>query len=167
MRKAIVVLVIMLLALSQVAFATDAPTNYTPVGLHGYQNITVDALTRIKVASDGSLIATDSKNVATKMTKSVDVTAGQTAQAIWTPATGKIFVITDIVITCSTGGVITVFDSTDTAANRVFKGGLTANGGYDHTYAAVTRDGAAANNVLKYTSDGTFVGIITAYGYEK
>ena len=98
--------------------------------------------------------------------KTVDFAASATAQAIWTPASGKKFVITDIIISCSAAGTITVFDSTDSTANRVVKGYFSANGGIDHPYSKAFVS-AAADNILKYTTGTGIAGSLTIWGYEE
>ena len=102
---------------------------------------------------------------ATLIHKTVDFAASETAQAIWTPASGKKFVITDIIISCSAAGTITVFDSTDSTANRVVKGSFAANGGLTHPYSK-SFVSATADNVLKYTTGAGIAGSITVSGYE-
>ena len=100
-----------------------------------------------------------------KIRKTIDFAASETAQAIWTPATGKKFVITDIMISCSAAGTITVFDGTDSTTYRVIKGYFAANGGLTHNYRKPF-ESAAINNVLKYTTGTGIAGSITVHGYE-
>lgn len=100
------------------------------------------------------------------ITYSVDFTASQTAQAIWTPATGRIFVITDIVISTSVAGAITIFDGTDDIVHRVMKGNLAINDHLNHAYSKPFPS-SAKNNVLKYTTGANITGSLTVSGYEK
>lgn len=102
---------------------------------------------------------------ATFVTKTVDFTASQTAQTIWTPTAGKRFAITDYHLSFSGAGAITVFDGTDDTANRVVKYNGAANGGANHSYRK-PRISSAANNVLKYTTGAGAVGSLTIEGYE-
>ena len=96
----------------------------------------------------------------------VDFTAGQTAQAVWTPASGKKFVITDMSISFTDAGAITVFDNTDSTANRVFKGYFPANDGFDHSCGKPFKS-STNDNVLKYTTDVTAAGSLVVWGYEE
>jgi len=139
---------------------TDAPYTGSQT-IYGYDG---SAIQRIKTDSNGAII--DSKDNTTLLHKTVDFSASETAQAIWTPASGKKFVITDIIISCSAAGTITVFDNTDNAANRVVKGYFAANGGLTHPYSKVFVS-ATANNVLKYTTGSGIAGSLTVWGYEE
>jgi len=100
------------------------------------------------------------------VTKSVDIEASQTGTAIWTPASGKKFVITDIILSTSAAGLIIVFDGTDDAANRVLK--ISSDGdGWGLTKAYIKpRISAVADNVLKYTTGTVVAGYLTVHGYE-
>jgi len=102
---------------------------------------------------------------ATLVKKTVDFSASQTAQAIWTPASGKKFVICDIVVSASAAGVITIFDNTDDTTNRICKLNLAANGGAVINYRKPIVS-AAVDNVLKYTTGTGIAGSITVSGYE-
>jgi len=101
----------------------------------------------------------------TLVTKSADFTASQTGITLWTPASGKKFVITDYDISFSAAGAITVFDGSDTVANRVCKWHGADNGGAVHTYKK-PRISSTADNVLKYTTGAGAAGSITVHGYE-
>ncbi len=114
----------------------------------------------------GSVTATDSVVSATLVHHAVDFTAGQTAQAVWTPASGKKFVITDMIISLTAAGTITVFDNTDSTANRVAKGYFTANGGLDHSCSKPFKS-STNDYVLKYTTDLTAAGSLVVWGYEE
>ena len=107
----------------------------------------------------------DALVAATFVVKTVDFTASQTAQTIWTPAGGKKFVITDMVISASAAGTLTVFDATNNTTLRVNQIFLAANGGavvnYRKPYVSATAD-----NVLKYTTGSGVAGSITVSGYE-
>jgi hypothetical protein len=115
---------------------------------------------RVKIISDA-----DDIQGAALVTKTVDFTASQTAQAIWTPAEGKKFVITDYDLSFSAAGAITVFDGTNDTTNRVFKFNGAINGGAIHAYRK-KRISATANNILKYTTGAGAAGSLTVHGYE-
>lgn len=127
----------------------------------------VTALASVAVTNAGTFAVqnTDSVVAATLVTKTVDFTASQTAQTIWTPANGKKFVITDYDLSFSAAGAITVFDGTDDTTYRVFKMNGATNGGAVHAYRK-PRISAAANNVLKYTTGAGAAGSLTIHGYE-
>ncbi len=114
----------------------------------------------------GAVTATDSVVSATLVHHAVDFTAGQTAQAVWTPASGKKFVITDMSILLTDAGAITVFDNTDSTANRVFKGYFPANDGFDR-HCSKPFKSSTNDNVLKYTTDVTAAGSLVVWGYEE
>jgi hypothetical protein len=125
---------------------------------------TLDSSTAIP--GDGSGLYTQSVlERATFVVKTVDFTASQTAQSIWTPGSGKKFVVCDVICSASAAGAITIFDATDSTTYRVAKLNLAANGGavmnYTKPYVS-----AAANNVLKYTTGTGAAGSLTVSGYE-
>ena len=101
----------------------------------------------------------------TFITKTVDFTASQTGQTIWTPTSSKKFVITDIILSFSAAGAITIFDGTDSTTYRVAKVNGAVNGGMVSNYAKPYVS-AAANNVLKYTTGTGAAGSLTVNGYE-
>lgn len=103
--------------------------------------------------------------------KDVSFSSAQTGAAIWTPASGKKFVLTDITIVCGgvTDAVVTVFDGTDSSGNRVFKGTIDVSNNkqfsYDHGFRT-PQVSSAVNNVLKLTTSANITIDITAHGYE-
>lgn len=107
----------------------------------------------------------DQIDEATLVVKTVDFTASQTGQTIWTPAAGKKFVICDIVLSASAAGAITIFDATDNTTLRVGKFNLAANGGAVVAYKKPYKS-ATADNVLKYTTGSGIAGSLTISGYE-
>jgi len=122
---------------------------------------------KIANVTDGKLDvnATDSVVSATFIKKTIDFSASETAQAIWTPASGKKFVITDIVIATSAGGTITIFDNTNDTTNRIIKVYLSANSGVTNNYRKPVVS-STADNVLKYTTGTGIAGSLTISGYE-
>lgn len=104
--------------------------------------------------------------------KDVSYATAQTATAFWTPAAGKKFVITDMTIIVGgvTDGVLTIFDETDAAGNRLFKGTIDVsnNKQFSHVHPfSVPFVSAAANNILKVTTTANMTVDIMAHGYEK
>jgi hypothetical protein len=114
------------------------------------------------VVSSGNI--TTSLEGRTVIKKTVDPTASQTAQTIWDPTAGKKFVITSIVIGCTTAGIITLFDETNDTTNRIAKLDMDANTNGNIIYP-LPQESSTADNILKYTT-GSFVGYLTVYGYE-
>jgi hypothetical protein len=117
------------------------------------------------VIDSGAVTATDSVVAATFVVKTVDYSASATAQTLWQPAGGKKFVICDLIVAGNAAGTITLFDATDNTTLRVAKAYLAANGGFVKSYRKPYIS-AAAENILKYTSDSTATGSITVSGYE-
>lgn len=101
----------------------------------------------------------------TLVKKTVDFTASQTAQTIWDPTGGTKFVVVQAIVSFSAAGALTVFDETDSAANRIFKLNGAANGGMAWT-AAIPVISSTADNILKYTTGAGAAGSLTVFGYE-
>lgn len=101
----------------------------------------------------------------TRVTSSVTPSSAETAQAIWTPASGKKFVITSLTLVCSASAVITIYDGTNSAANWVLKGTI-PTGVHRISFDGHPWLSAAANNVLRYTTASSFAGELQVHGYE-
>jgi hypothetical protein len=95
----------------------------------------------------------------------VAFTASLTGQVIRTPTAGKISFIEGYTIQFTGSGALTLFDNTDSASTRIYKG----------TGAATTQvtvcpatpiPTSAANNVIYYTTGAGAVGDIAMWGYE-
>jgi hypothetical protein len=103
----------------------------------------------------------------TRVTKSVTIAVSTTGGAVWTPAAGKKFVITDLLLSptgVAGGGRLTVFDGTDAAENTLWDGYLYMN---EHiNLQARPWASSTADNVLKATTDADADVIITCHGYE-
>lgn len=104
----------------------------------------------------------------TRVTKSVALTASQTGQPIWTPASGKKFFIDKIVLSVTTAGPLILFDQTNAAANTIADSGSGVNWptgvyviNFDEPWPSSTND-----NILNYTSGAGLVAKITTHGYE-
>jgi hypothetical protein len=100
----------------------------------------------------------------TQFTNSLALAASQTAVAIWTPASGKKFVITSLTIVTTVVGVLTLYDATDSATHWVFKG--TPPVGVSRLEFTHPWGCSAANNVLRYTSGAGLVAELQVHGYE-
>ena len=101
-----------------------------------------------------------------RVTKSITVAASATGTTIWDPTSGYKFVITDLIIAPTEGGRITVFDQTDSAANRLFDGEL-YGAGWHYNFQQRPWKSAAADNILKVTTDADAAATITVHGYEE
>jgi hypothetical protein len=103
--------------------------------------------------------------VGTRVTKSVTLAAGETGTTLWDPAAGYKFVITDILIAMQESGRVTIFDQTNSAANIIFDGEIYGPP-YHFNFQARPWRSAAADNILKATTDGDAACTITVHGYE-
>ena len=102
----------------------------------------------------------------TRVTKSVTLGVSETGTTIWDPTTGYKFLITDIIIAMAEAGRLTIFDSTNAAANLVFDGVL--YGSVLHlNFQQRPWKAAAADNILKATTDADAEATITVHGYEE
>lgn len=100
----------------------------------------------------------------TRVSKAVGMTASQTATTVWTPASGKEFVITSLILTITVTGALTIFDSTSSAANMLYQG--TPPVGCFQLSFPEGWQSSLANNVLKYTSGTGLTGDLTLKGFE-
>lgn len=137
--------------------------------LGGYVDGLEALLTSLNGYVDGleSLISTVSDPYLgkTPITKCADFTSAQTAIDLWVPTSGTRFNIVDYEIAFSAAGTLTLFDSTDTTANRVAKWFSVANGGAVKAYR-FPRKSANVNQNLKYTTSSGAAGSIIVNGYE-
>lgn len=100
-----------------------------------------------------------------------DYTTAQTGAALWTPSSGKRFVLTDIVIFASgtTDATLTVFDETDALGNRIFRSFVDVTNNKQFAFShgfKMPFVSDAADNVLRVTTDADLVFHIGAHGYE-
>lgn len=100
----------------------------------------------------------------TMIKKTYDWGGAVTAQDVWDPTSGTKFVITDILIGVNTATDITLFDSTDSTANRIFKGYFADNSNLVSNQKLPIVS-STADNILKITTGGGS-GSLTIYGYE-
>jgi hypothetical protein len=103
--------------------------------------------------------------------KDATYATAQSGTALWTPAAGKRFVITDIIMNVSgtVDGTISIYEETDTPGNRLFKGlvEVTTNKQFsmNHSYR-VPFEAGAADNVLYIDTSGNMDVDIMLHGYE-
>jgi len=101
----------------------------------------------------------------TRISVSVSLSASQTGGTVWTPASGKKFVILGGFLIVSVTGTLKVFDHTDTAANRMFDGTI-PTGVFPLTFNGQPWKASAGDNIVKYTSGTGLTGVLTLHGYE-
>ena len=101
----------------------------------------------------------------TRVTKSITVGAAETGTTVWDPATGKKFVITDVIVAMKESGRLTLFDGTDAAANRVFDG-VFYGAVWHLNFQARPWASSTVDNILKATTDADAEATVTVHGYE-
>jgi hypothetical protein len=101
----------------------------------------------------------------TPVRKGNTISASETAVEIWTPTSGKKFIIDTIISSMTVAGKITIFDNTNAAGNVIAV--------IDHAAAGVIAIGfsgghpsSTVNNVLRYTTGTGITGTLTILGYE-
>jgi hypothetical protein len=110
-----------------------------------------------------------SSNGKTRVSKRVSFGASETGTVVWTPATGKKFVLSQLIVSAKTAGDVEFFDGTN-SGNTVIGPtlSLTAGGGWS---GAWTSDNpyrsAAANNVLKLSTGSGITGSVYVEGFEE
>lgn len=103
--------------------------------------------------------------------KDASFTTQQTATALWTPASGKTYYCTEfaVIVGGSTDGIISIFDGTDEAGKRLFRGNIEVATNkqfvFEHTFKTPFK-GAAADSVLKVTTSAALTVDILLHGYE-
>lgn len=103
------------------------------------------------------------------MHKDFSFSVTQTNTAIWTPASGRRFVITDFILTISSTNTVTVqiFDHTNAAGNYLYTGTIRA-ANLVPIFAQLKSPfvSSAADNILRFTNSGNFDIGGTMFGYE-
>lgn len=98
--------------------------------------------------------------------KAYDWAGNVTDQIVWTPASGKTIVITDMYISQNAAGDIIVFDETNSLTNRINRSYFGDNAGsnipFSQRFAL-----SAVNNSVKITTDGGGTGSIIVLGFEE
>lgn len=107
----------------------------------------------------------------TPIRKDFSYTTTQTNTVIWTPASGKKYVVTDLVMNIrnSTLGTITVtiFDETNSAGNILYKANFEAGSNFDTASNFITSFVSSnINRSLKITTSGGLTISGTFQGYE-
>lgn len=111
--------------------------------------------------STGALVIENESNVSIKKyyTNSGAVTDG----VIWSPASGKKWVITDIYIQVSAAATVTLEDDL-TAGDSVFwKAELAANSGWSHSFETPIQSGEADADLLITTTAGNVYVLVSGY----
>jgi hypothetical protein len=91
----------------------------------------------------------------------------ETDTVIWTPTSGKKFVVCSIVISFSQDSIFWMYDETDTATNAIGpKWFGRAQGGSVHIPKILIKS-AAINNKLKYSAEDSSEGSVWVMGWEE
>jgi hypothetical protein len=146
---------------------TNASVVNAPIAVNASQ-VTSPWVTNASVVNSHSVSASVVEDFIIKQTfvqNTADFAASATACALWTPAAGKKFAVTDIIVSASASGTLTLFDHADGTASRVAKFNFAANGGAVINYRK-PRISSTADYVLKYTASNTAAGSVTVSGYE-
>lgn len=98
--------------------------------------------------------------------KDIDLSGDQTAQAVWTPASGECIVLTGWTLTLTAAGTIKLMIDSDSGANRIVHINVPANGGESRQLPNEQVITLAADAVLKVTTTGGGDLNGTLYGYE-
>jgi len=143
----------------------------------GTSSVTEDSLGIVRISARRALLVegvtsgtavavsgTDSVDAATFIAKTYDWTGAVTGGTVWQPASGKKFVLCDLVLSASGACTVTLFDGTDNTTLRVMKLNAVAGGGISFNYRKPYVS-AAGNNILKITTSATG-GFLTVSGYE-
>lgn len=124
-----------------------------------------DAGISLSIDDGGNVISVeDSITAHTMIKKTIDWSGAITASDLWTPTTGKRFNLSDLIIGINADCVVTIFDETDTTANRIFKQEFIDNSGLAHSFRIPIKS-SAINQDLKITASAAG-GYITAFGFE-
>ncbi len=99
-----------------------------------------------------------------RFTKVASLTASQTAVDLWTPTAAKKFVVTKIILAITVTGTLTIFDGSDSAANRLMQG-TQAVGNREYNFVEPFA-ASAINNVLRWTTGTGIIGELIVHGYE-
>ena len=107
----------------------------------------------------------------TPVHKDASYTTAQTGVALWTPASGKRFIVTDGLITASgtTDATVSIFDDTDATGARLYRGYLNVSNIGSTVINIPLKTpflSTAADNVLKLTTSAAIDVDIILGGYE-
>lgn len=140
------------------------PTGGTTQPVSGTVQGDITKVNGSTIGPTNPLPVTVSAQAQTRVAKAVALTASQTAATVWTPGSGKKFVVKTLILTVSVTGTLTIFDSTSSSANMLYQGTPPVG-----CFAIPFPDGwpsSTADNVLKYTSGSGLTGDVTLSGYE-
>lgn len=117
------------------------------------------------ISDSNPVIVQEAAKFRTRVTKSLAISASQTAVAVWTPTSGKAFYVTSMIFCITGSGTFTLFDNTNTAAS-ILTDGTVPTGIIFTKEFTLPWSSAAANNVLRYTTGTGTAGTLTVHGYE-
>jgi hypothetical protein len=140
-----------------------------PAGDNNIGNVDVVTLPALPAGSNlvGSLKVAETGY--TRVSKRVALSASQSGSTIWTPTSGKKFVLTKLFVSCKTAGDVAFYDGTE-SGNTVITPSVTCGigGGFILTWEyAFPYRSTAVNTVLKYTSGAGFTGNCMVEGWEE
>ncbi len=90
-------------------------------------------------------------------------TGAVTGDAVWTPASGKRILLTDVIFTTSAAATVTLFVGSDAAGNRIIDGDFAANSGVAHPFRDPVEFDPDA--ILKVTTTAGNIKLVV-FGYE-
>jgi hypothetical protein len=126
-----------------------------------YGSITVDRVGGIRTA----LYETDFAVLGTNHVKKYYTNAGAVTDGIvWSPASGKRWYVTDLIIQTSAAATVTLEDDLAAGDSAVMKFELAANSGITHSFQTPLFSGEDAADLLVTTSAGNIY--VTVTGYE-
>lgn len=140
-----------------------------PAGDNNIGNVDIETLPSNVIAGMNTLppgtniigaVKIDTINYTT-IHKSGDYSTAQTDTNLWTPTSGKKFVITDIIISTDTSMTVTLKDDTTTIRKYYLQANTTIVENLHTPYTSI-----AADNILKITSSAAGNHYISIQGYE-
>jgi hypothetical protein len=145
-----------------------------PTTVSGTEHVVIDNLPTVQTVNVNNLpnvtlnspLPIDYLNNQTRIRFAYDFADQETGAAVYTPNSGKKFVLTDLTITTTASGVITVYDNTDDITHRIeklFSATYGQGGIWNYT---MPYQSTAANNVLKITTVSGCYGSIKGHVYE-
>lgn len=118
---------------------------------------------RLKV--DMSLYPNGSELAGTDFTRKYYTNAGAVTDGIiWSPAAGKRWYVTDLILTTSAASTVTIEDDLAAGDSVVFKAELAANSGVSHYFTTPLFSGEDAADLIITTTAGNIY--VTVSGYE-
>lgn len=136
----------------KLAVATDGSRTLIPA--------TADGILVAAAPAALELAATPTAHVKKYYTNAGAVTDG----IVWSPAAGKRWYVTDLIINVSAAATVTLEDDLTAGDSVVFKAELAANSGIAHSFSTPMYSGEDAADLLITTSAGNVY--VTVTGYE-